>query len=498
MARTAHAAGFKVVAELLGHPRGLYICFATELWERFSYYGMRALLIYYLTQHFLFSDEKSYAIYGAYTALAWGLPVLGGILADRYIGPRRAVTIGALLLSAGHILLAFEGRLPLFFLSLALIASGVGFLKSNITTLVGALYAREDRRRDAGFTIFYMGINIGGAAAPLLCGWLGQTYGWSYGFGLAGLGMLLGLAVFLYGQRYLPPDAFASAAPSVAPTRRPSWFGWCAAAVMVIAVWQMLTHHGVVGVALSTFSAVLGASILYFSFARCTPIERDRMLVVVTLIGFAILFWSFYEQIGSSLNLFSHRVVDRHVFGVELPASQLQSLPSIFVILLAPFFSIVWSALGKRSWEPNTAVKFSLGLLFVGLALLLPVTGATMTEPGEKMALGWFAMTFALMVCGELCIAPVAMNMVSRLCPARVVGMMMGSYFLSLSIGSFVAGRLAALTRIDLTGEQPMSTANMLQVYSSAFTWFGGISMLAALALFVLAPVLRRGMHETG
>jgi proton-dependent oligopeptide transporter, POT family len=474
------------MAELLGHPRGLFVCFATELWERFSYYGMRALLIYYLTQHFLFTDARSYAIYGAYTALTWGLPVIGGIIADRYAGPQRAVKIGAILLSTGHLLLAVEGPLNLFFLSLALIASGVGFLKSSISTLVGDLYERTDPRRDAGFTIFYLGINIGSFISPILCGWLGHAYGWSYGFGLAGIGMLAGLFVFIRGQKHLPPDR--------SEVRRP-WTHWLMALAMVIVAWQLLQYDAVVGVFLGVSSAILGAAILYFSFARCTREERDRMLVVLVLIAFAILFWSFYQQSGSSLSLFSDRLVDRNLFGLEIQASQLQSLPALFVILFAPLFSLAWSALGRRGAEPNAAVKFSLGLLFMGLALMMPVTGATLAQAGERIGLIWFALTFFFMVCGELCIAPVAMSVVTRLCPARVVGMMMGAYFLSLSIGSYIAGHLATLTNIETQAGQVIAPGEALPVYISAYTSFGWTAILAALVLFALSPLLSRRMH---
>lgn len=502
----------------LNHPKGLLICFGTELWERFSYYGMRALLIYYLTQHFLFSDEDSYAIYGAYTALAWGLPVVGGILADRYLGSRKAVTVGALLLAAGHLLLAVEAPaamqivtqsgttverhptyLNLFFLSLALIVTGVGFLKTNISTVVGALYEHDDPRRDTGFTIFYLGINIGAAAAPLLCGWLGQTYGWRYGFGLAGLGMLAGLLLFLWGQKYLeghaePPDPEKLRRPLFMRINR-EWLNYLGALVIVLVSWQLLQRHMLVGSALGIFGALLGAGILYFSFARCTPTERDRMLVVAVLIAFSILFWSFYEQMGSSLNLFSDRLVDRRIFGWELQASQLQALPAIFVILFAPLFSVLWSVLGARRANPNIPVKFAIGLVLIGLGFFMPALGAWVAGPGEKIGLLWFALVFFLMVCGEMCMAPIAMNMITRLCPKRVVGMMMGSYFLSLSIGSFVAGQLAKLTSLP-EGADITHLGTALAVYTSSFVQFGYIAVTVGVVLYLLSPLLYARMHD--
>lgn len=502
----------------LDHPRGLLICFGTELWERFSYYGMRALLIYYLTQHFLFSDSRSYAIYGAYTALAWGLPVIGGILADRYLGSRKAVTVGALLLSAGHLLMAIEGppamerivqgetaviRDPayvnFFFLSLALIVSGVGFLKTNISTLVGALYRRDDPRRDAGFTIFYLGINIGAAVSPLLCGWLGQTYGWKYGFGLAGIGMLAGLLLFLWGQRYLyghaePPDP-AKLRERVFLGISREWLNYFGAGLMVLAAWQLLSNHEVVGAGLGLFGTVLAAGILYFSFFRCSAEERDRMLVVAVLIAFSIMFWSFYEQMGSSLNLYSDRLVNRSIFGREVQASQLQALPPIFVIVLAPLFSMLWTALGERRLNPNTPVKFSMGLVLIGAAFFMPVIGAELAGSGNKIELIWFALVFFLMVCGELCIAPIAMNMITRLCPKRVVGMMMGTFFLSLSIGSFVAGQLAKLTSLE-EGTDITDLGAAIEMYTSAFERFGYTAVGTGVLLYVLSPILHARMRD--
>jgi len=485
----------------LNHPRGLLICFGTELWERFSYYGMRALLIYYLTQHFLFSDEKSYAIYGAYTALAWGMPVIGGIVADRWLGSRKAVTIGALLLTSGHLLMAVEGPmateriaggqvlvtrdddyLNLFFLSLALIVSGVGFLKTNISTLVGALYDRDDPRREAGFMIFYLGINIGSAIAPLICGYLGQKYGWKYGFGLAGIGMLAGLLLFLWGQKFLeghaePPDQPRLRKPLLLSLNR-EHLNYLGAAAMVVVAWVLIQRGHLIGATLGGFGAVMGIGILYFSFFRCTREERDRLLVVATLGMFSILFWSFYEQMGSSLNLFSDRLVDRRLLGINLEASQLQAVPAMFVILLAPLFTILWTWLAQRRIDLNTPVKFALGLVLIGIGFFMPSIGVALAGSGEKIGLAWFLAVFFLMVCGELCVAPIAMNMITRLCPKRVVGTMMGSYLLSLSIGSFVA--------ID----------SALVTYTSSFELFGLIAIASGLLLYMISPPLYNRMHD--
>lgn len=502
------------------HPRGLFVCFATELWERFSYYGMRALLVFYLMQHFLFSDQESYLIYGAYTALVYMTPVVGGAVADRWLGARKAVTLGAILLVLGHFGTTLEGppatqqslgdatlvtrdqtSLQIFYLSLALIITGVGFLKTNASTLVGTLYERNDPRRDAGFTIFYMGINLGGAAAPLLCGWVGQTYGWRYGFGIAGIGMLTGLFGFLRGQRHLlghaePPDPQRLVEPVFAGLRRETLI-YAGAVGLVGAVWLILCHQQVIGPILSLFGIGTGLTILYYAFARCTSVERDRLLVCATLIVFTVGFWAFYEQMGSSLSVFAERVVDRRILGHEIPASMFQSLPSIFVILCAPLASVLWLRLGRRGRNPSAPVKFGLAIAQIGLAFLAVSLGARLAGAGEKVALGWFVLNFFLLTSGELCLAPVGMAMVTRLAPARVVGAMMGAFFLAYSASSFISGLIAQLTSAQTSAGVLIDQAAALQTYISVYTRLGLSALGVAALLFLLSPLLTRRMHET-
>jgi proton-dependent oligopeptide transporter, POT family len=492
----------------LGHPRGLVILFATEMWERFSYYGMRALLIFYLTQHFLFSDQKAYLIYGAYTALVYVMPVIGGILADRYLGAKKAVTFGAVLLVLGHFGMAFEGPaavsgadgvardpfyLQLFYLSLALIISGVGFLKANISTIVGALYEEGDSRRDGGFTLFYMGINLGSFCSALLCGWLGQTYGWAYGFGLAGVGMLVGLAVFLKGQHWLegrgePTDTHRLKQVRFAGLST-EWCIYLGSSLGVLVIWQLIQHQALVGDLLMGFGGVMLSVILLFSFTQCTPVERDRMITASILMVFSILFWALFEQAGSSLNVFTDTAVDRSVFGVEVPASMFQSLNAFFIIVLAPLFSIAWIRMAAKGVEPSTPLKFSIALCLVGLGFLVLAFGSTLGN--GSVALIWLVLIYLLHTMGELCISPVGLSMVTKLSVKRVVGMMMGVWFLASAGANFIAGLIAQATGRESGMDPATAMDNFIDVYSKV----GWIAVGAAVFVLLMTPLLRKRMH---
>lgn len=499
-----------------GHPRGLFVCFFTELWERFSFYGMRALLIFYLTEHFLFSDDKAYLIYGAYSALVYVTPVIGGMLADRYLGSRKAVTFGAILLVIGHFGMAFEGPqaiandegvardalfMQIFYLSLAFIVTGVGFLKANISTIVGTLYESNDRRRDGGFTIFYMGINIGAFSASILCGWLGQTYGWAYGFGLAGIGMLFGLLVFLRGQVHLkglasPPTPALLTEKLCGPLNREVLI-YCGGIIGVLMIWQLVQHQALVGKALLGFGGLMLVVVVAYSFLKCDTIERHRMFVASSLILFSVLFWALFEQAGSSLNLFADRSVDRVVAGYEIPASVFQSLNAFFIFLLAPLFAILWTWLGARNWEPSIPAKFSLAICQVGLGFLVLVFGTQATPEGAPTPLIWLVLIYLLHTTGELCISPVGLSMITKLSVSRVVGMMMGVWFLASAGANFIAGQIARLTgsgiEVQIGGEIDQSAvlARTLDVY----TQVGWTAVGVAVFLLLISPLLRRGMH---
>ncbi len=496
-------------SDFLGHPKGLFVCFATEMWERFSYYGMRALLILYLTKHWEFSDATSYLIYGAYTSLVYIMPVFGGMLADQILGSKKAVTYGAILLVLGHTGMAIESNQQIFYLSLALIVSGVGFLKPNISTMVGSLYKEGDPRRDSGFTIFYMGINIGAFSASLLCGYLGETYGWAYGFGAAGIGMLIGLIIFLWGQKYLqglaepPSEKYKEISMGISY----EYWAYISGIIMVFGSWFLVQNQEIVGTMLGGFGAICILIWLIYALFKCTPEERDRLIVVGILILFSLIFWALFEQAGSSLNILTDRGVDRSIFGWAVPASMFQSLNAGFIFTLAPFFAMLWIALAKRGMEPSTSLKFSIGIIFVGLGFLVLVFGMQ-SSSGIQTGVIWIILIYLLHTLGELCLSPVGLSSVTKLSPQRIVGMMMGMWFLASAAGNYVASLIARGTAGDpllIIAEKiylevnflPADQFTMLQKngFIDVYTNVGLIAIGCGLFLALLTPVLKKLMH---
>lgn len=500
-----------------GHPRGLATLFMTEMWERFSYYGMRGLLIFYLTQHFLFGDDRSFLIYGAYTSLVYLTPVIGGLLADRYLGSRKAVTFGAILLVLGQFGMAIQGPIAeqivaadgtvsiardaffqnLFYFSLALIITGVGFLKANISTIVGALYKKNDPRRDSGFTIFYMGINMGAFFGAIVAGWVGQTVGWWAGFGLAGIGMLGGLAQFLHGQKYLyghaePPNPKLLKEKLFAGISR-EYLIYFGGILGVIGIWQLIQNQELVGTMYDGFGLLILAAVLLYSFFKCEKNDRDKMLVATFLIMTSVLFWALFEQAGSSLNLLADRHVDRVIFGIDIPASVFQSLNALFIFAFAPIFSILWIYLAKRKKEPSTPVKFGLGIIQLGLGYLVLVFGMGFAGEGST-ALVWLVLIYFFHTTGELCLSPVGLSMITKLSVPRVVGMMMGAWFLASGYANFLAARIAQMT--SAAGEAGEGAVSTAEVYMELYQNVGLLAVGAGIAIIVISPFLRRGMHE--
>lgn len=498
----------------LGHPIGLYVCFATELWERFSFYGMKYLLVLYLTKYHLFSDDAGFDVLGAYAGLVYASPVIGGMLADRYLGMRKAVTFGGILLVMGHLGLAYEGTeayvdegavvrdgaaLQVFYFSLALIITGVGFLKPNISTIVGRLYEPGDPRRDSGFTIFYMGINLGAFAATLLCGWLGETYGWRYGFGAAGIGMLLGLAIFLGGQRYLygaaePHDPERLRAPLFGPISR-EWAIYLCSALALLAIWRLVQFNAVVHTVLNVLALTFFAWFVWFVTVRCDAVQRGRMIVLAVLTTFTVVFWALFEQSAASMTLYADRVLDREVFGWTVTAVQIGSLNAFFIITTAPFFAFLWQRLARKGLEPSTPVKFALGIAQAGLGFGMLVYGAQHPDEAGKVALIWMVLAYFFHTTGELCLSPVGLSAVTKLAVPSVVGVMMGAWFLATAYAEFMAALISKLASVETVGGEVTDVAAALATYTELFGtlfWFGlGTGAL----LLVVSPLLRRGMH---
>ena len=479
------------------HPKGLYILFFAEMWERFSYYGMRALLVLYLTKHFLFTDNAAYGIYGAYTTLVYILPVIGGTLADRFLGQRKAILIGAVLLVGGHALMAVEGEpvlpgespdmavLNLFYLALALIIMGTGFLKANISTIVGSLYEKTDPRRDSAFTLFYVGINLGAFAGALIAGGLGETFGWKYGFGAAGIGMLAGLLVFVWGKPLLngageSPNPELLKKPVLAGLN-PQWLTYIGTAIVTVAVWWLVRDQDTVGILLMVAGALTVGYILYRSVFQLDVHARDRILLALILISMQVLFWGLFEQAGSSLNIYTDRDVDRNIFGLEVVASVFQSLNAMYIVFLGPLFAMFWAYLAKKGKDPSAPQKFGLGIIQLGLGFLVLVWGANASDGLTPVI--FIFLIYLLHTTGELCLSPVGLSAMTRLSVPSMVGLIMGTWFLASGAGNFVAALIAQATAAP--------GASVLAVYSNV----GWVAVAVGVGLIALSPVLNKLIH---
>jgi POT family proton-dependent oligopeptide transporter len=485
----------------LGHPRGLYMLFFAEMWERFSYYGMRALLVLYLTKHWLFSDGDASMVYGAYTALVYITPVIGGYLADKYLGQRKAVLYGAVLLTIGHFLMGFEGdgggdspAMNAFWLALAFIIVGSGFLKANISVMVGQLYPRTDTRRDGAYTIFYMGINLGAFLGSLLCGYLGETYGWKYGFGAAGFGMLAGLVVFVIGKPLLRGNG-----ESTAPDRLRQrimglpfeWLLYGLGLLIVVACWWMVQNQEVVGWALGGTGLALLGYVGWVAVTRLDPHARNRIFAAVILMIGSVLFWSLFEQAGSSLNLYTDRYVNRDMFGWEVPASMFQSINAMYIILFAPVFAWLWTRLGERGLEPSAPAKFGLGMIQLGAGFLVLVAGAAAVATGSATPVLFIFLIYLLHTTGELCLSPVGLSAMNRLAPAHLASLIMGAWFFASATGNYVAGMIAAATGSEAASGSDAAQDVVLGVYSK----IGWIAVAVGVGFLLVSPLIKRLMH---
>jgi len=487
--------------EFAGHPKGLYVLFFAEMWERFSYYGMRALLIFYLTQHWLFSDERASVIYGAYTALVYIAPVLGGYLADRYLGQRKAVLFGAVLLTAGHFTMAFEGSggqadptINVFWLALAFIIVGSGFLKANISVIVGQLYPRTDVRRDGAYTIFYMGINVGAAVGTIIAGYLGQTYGWAYGFGAAGIGMLLGLIVFVVFKPLLQGKGESAVPEKLESSTMGIKFEYLLYIVGIAAVgvtWWLVQNQEIVGSILGIFGALLVGYVIYHAVTKLEPHDRDRIFAAMFLIFGSILFWALFEQAGSSINLYT----DRHVNRAGVDASIFQSINPIYIILLAPLFAYLWTWLGRHGKEPSAPAKFGLAMIQLGAGFLVLVWGAN-TFGAEATPVIFIFLLYLLHTTGELCLSPVGLSAMNRLAPAHMASLIMGTWFFASATGNFAAGLIAAATGAEgIEGGEAAAAASTPDTYHDVYTTVGWIAVAVGVGIIVISPLIRKLMH---
>jgi len=573
-----------------GHPRQLARLFTTEMWERFGYYGMRALLTLYLTKHFLFSDSQATGLYGGYTALVYLTPLVGGLLADQFLGSKRAIKFGALVMAAGYFMLAFGGspakpyatingqrydvvvdnfvdrptsrtdemrsvvidnqklqirgnddgtisllsggrearRLPkgsfesgaqrddvtitVMLIALSLISVGNGFFKPNISTVVGALYATGDRRRDAGFTIFYMGINLGSIGGQFFCPLLADWFGWWAGLSLAGFGMLISFALVQFDRGLLTNYGER---PEHAPNRDLLIYiaAFIAVPVLVFLFRNLMNSQpaeagsGFIGylASLSLMGKLLFGTfivavpgILAWSYSKGTRQEAQMMTAAMILIVFNVFFWTLFEQAGSSLTLFADRNTDRSVFGLfSLSAPQTQNFNPLFIVIFAPILSAVWLRLAKRGLEPSIPIKFALALMGVGAGFLLLVFGTQFAGPGNNYQVGlwWLAGLYLIHSLAELCISPVGLSMITKLSIARVVGLMMGVWFLSISVAQYVAGVVAQFASVDTVGGQVTNLRNSLATYTGTFTTIAWIAIGAGVVLFLLSWPLKKWMH---
>jgi len=443
-----------------GHPRGLATLFLTELWERFSYYGMRAILVLFMVDAINrgglgLDDTTATAIYGLYTMFVYLLALPGGWLADKFLGLRNAIWYGGIIITAGHFSMAIPGNIT-FYLGLVLIVIGTGLLKPNISSIVGALYGEDEQaRRDAGFSIFYMGINIGAFIAPLVTGYLGEGISWHYGFGAAGVGMLLGLIQYKLTEKYLgtiglEPEEAEDPAQQQRLFQRIKKGLWVTGALLA-ALFACISLGWIsidpVAIADASGIIIFFLVIAYFVYVyiaeNLNEDEKKKIGVIAALFIFSAIFWSGFEQAGSSLNLFAERYTNREIFGWLMPASWLQSVNPIFIITLAPVFGWLWVWLAKKNMEPSTPVKFALGLIFLGLGFLVMMFASFYVVGGNQVLPTWLIMTYLLHTTGELCLSPVGLSAVTKLAPKKLVGQMMGIWFMSIAFGNLIAGRIA-------------------------------------------------------
>ena len=490
--------GYMISVQHKHHPKALFYLFFTEMWERFSYYGMRALLMLYMTKQLLLGDFVSAGIYGSYMALVYATPVIGGMLSEKYLGIRKAIIIGAILMAVGHFGLAIETPW-MFYASLSLLALGNGFFKPNISSLVGKFYFENDPRRDSAFTIFYMGVNTGAFLTPLTCGFLGEQYGWHWGFGAAGIGMLLGLLVFCYGNfknifedKGLPPSSKLQNNSNI------SLFIYGSIVIAIPIIAYLLQH------ALAAKYVLLSIGLLAFGYLIILTVKenlasRKKMLAIVVLFVFTIMFWTFFELAGSVLTLYTDRNIDRtitngflqSIFCAQINTSEFQSINPFFIILLAPLFSKIWERLNISS-----GLKFSLALFQLGLGFLILVLGASFANLEGMVPIVFMICAYLLHTTGELCLSPIGLSIVTKLSPAKIVSTVMGIWLLSTTFAGLLGGEIGAFTSIENTGNEIVTKTASLAIYTNTFQWIALTAIASGVLLLFFVKPLKRWMQE--
>lgn len=470
-------------------PRLLFILFLTEMWERYGFYTMRGILVLYMTRVFLFSDTRAYSVFAAFAALLYLTPLFGGWAADRFLGFRRSVLLGGVLLATGYGLLGLPGKGLIFHLALGTIIVGNGFFKPNVSGLVGQLYGKNDPRRDGGFTIFYAGINVGSFIPPLITGWIIIQFGWHLAFLMAGAGVLIGTIIFFFGLRK-HPELGASPDPGLSPSvRLGNYFIIGAGTLGAIYLFaELLRNTDLANILLF----VLGGLFLAYSFSRSfsyRDIRRERLIAVHILIIFSIVFWALYQQGAMSLTIFTEFNVGRGEGGWTIPTVMFQSINPFFIIILAPFISRLWLRLDRHGWNPSIPAKFALGTIFMGLGFVILPLAIGFDDPAGKINLWWVVLSYSLQTLGELFLSPVGLSMITTLSPKKLVGMMMGVWFFATALANALAGFISEWTALPSGSNDPLATD---QPFSHVFGVIGWIAIGVGVIFLFFAPILKQ------
>ncbi len=478
-------------------PRQLYLLFFAEMWERFSFYGMKALLIAYMTSQLHFDDPKAYAILGSYAALVYTMPMFGGFMADRFIGYRRAILFGGLLMTLGHFILALPASWS-FFYGMAFIICGNGFFKPNISSLVGTLYTENDPRRDSGFSIFYMGINIGAAIGGTLCAYVGTEINWHYGFGLAGIFMFVGLVVFVLGKKSLgskglPPNE-AALNEKIGGFIKPEWLiygGTLLIVPLVVTLFHQYHLMDYIMLGLGIISLIYVISI----GMKLEKTARMKLFAALLMIIFSILFWAIYEQNAGSMNLLAERNSRMTLFGIDLPALSVNNfLPPAWVIVLTLIVAPMWPWLNRRGMEPSTPLKFALSFILLGIGFYVFYLGCEASKDTGIIPLWPFVFGYLFIILGELFLSPIGLSMVTKLSPGKIVSMMMGIWFFASAIGEFLAGKIGSLMSVPKDIIATNNPALSLPYYAEVIQKISIGAFIIGLLLLFTVPLIKKWM----